>query len=112
MGEGRSHEAGAADLGLDCREGREVYKHSPVCGDGDCPNQNESTEVLSGGGGRVETDLSLGESRGSAVQPWYGGHCSLPNSADTPNFLPLGHLLYQAPLHLGWLCDRALAKGM
>lgn len=25
MGKGRSHELGEADLGLDCREGREVY---------------------------------------------------------------------------------------
>lgn len=51
------------------------------------------------------TDLTLGlkdtgASHGSAEQPWHSGYCSVPNSADMPNFLLLGHLLSQAPLQL------------
>lgn len=97
LAEGRRHK------GLDSTAEGQEGPRSRVSGDCDCLNQNKSTEVLSWGGGWMETALTLGSedmggSLSPALQPWLGRHCSLADSADAPTPLLPGHLLSQVPL--------------
>lgn len=97
LAEGRRHK------GLDSTAEGQEGPRSWVSGDRDCLNQNKSTQVLSWGGGRMETALTLGSedmgrSLSPALQPWLGRHCSLADWADAPPTLLPGHLLSQVPL--------------